>query len=48
MQEEVLIKSKERVHRFAEVFTPSRVVRRLCQYATGTDVAWKSRLYRML
>ena len=30
MQEEVLIKSKERVHKFAEVFTPSRVVRDMC------------------
>jgi len=30
MPEEVLIKSKERVHKFAEVFTPSRVVRDMC------------------
>jgi hypothetical protein len=30
MPEEVLIKSKERVHRFAEVFTPLRVVRDMC------------------
>ena len=30
MPEEVLVKSKERVRRFAEVFTPSRVVRHMC------------------
>ena len=30
MPEEVLIKSKERVHKFAEVFTPSRVVCDMC------------------
>ena len=30
MPEEALIKSKERVHKFGEVFTPERVVRDMC------------------